>query len=522
MKTMILLLSLTLSLAQAATPQVEQWGMFEVALEAQTSPNPFVGIDFDAVFTQGDESFTVPGFYDGEGVFKLRFMPNRVGTWSYVTRSNYEALNGKTGTLTCTPAGPDNHGPVGVRNQYHFGYADGTPYYPFGTTIYEWPFQSPEKQQQTLETLKSTSFNKARFLLIPPYRPEYCEGPHEIYDFPFVGTNKETFDFARFNPGYFRHLETCIQQLQDLGIEADVIIFRPYANPHWGMGEMDMATNERYLRYVIARLSAYRNVWWSMANENSFMEYLTDEDWDRLFHVVRDTDPYGHLRSIHNADRIYNHTHPWVTHVSLQYYMAVRFFGASPMLRDIYRKPIIHDEINYEGNISSRWGQLSSEEMVYRFWVGLIGGTYVTHGETNAGEDMGDGWISTGGTLKRLSPPRIAFLRQIVEEAPVDIDPIDQYFQTSLAGKAREYYLTYFGKESITEWPFILPKRGDLEDGLKFKVDVIDTWNMTITPLDEVFEIEKMGRYDFIDKDKKVISLPGKPYMALRIQRINP
>jgi len=181
----------------------------------------------------------------------------------------------------------------------------------------------------------------------------------------------------------------------------------------------------------VARLAAYRNVWWSLANENSFIRHLTDTDWDRLFQLVQAKDPYGHLRSIHNAGRIYDYGKPWVTHVSLQYYMAVRFFGVSPLLRDIYRKPIVHDEINYEGTIAKRWGRLTGEEMVYRFWIAVIGGAYATHGETRVQPD-GDGWISRGGTLAGASPARIAFLRQIVEDGPDGgLDPIDQYYETN-------------------------------------------------------------------------------------------
>jgi len=34
---------------------------------------------------------------------------------------------------------------------------------------------------------------------------------------------------------------------------------------------MPAAADDRYLRYVIARLAAYRNVWWSLANEYDFL-----------------------------------------------------------------------------------------------------------------------------------------------------------------------------------------------------------------------------------------------------------
>lgn len=499
--------------------QVEKWGIFELSLEGPAGGNPFTGIEFGAAFKHGDQVFEPEGFYDGDGIFKVRFMPNVEGLWTYRTKSNREELNGKQGQFVCTAASKGNHGPVRIRNQYHFEYADGTPYFPFGTTIYEWPFQSETMQQQTIETLKSSPFNKARFLVIPPWQKYYIEGSRVLDCFPFEGTSKENWDFSRFNPEFFRGIERCIERLRDIGVEADVILFRPYDDGKWGFDRMDAATNDRYLHYAMARLGAYRNVWWSLANENSFVKHLTDADWDHLFQVVQACDPYSHLRSIHNADRIYDYNKPWVTHVSLQYYMAVRYFGTSPLLRDIYKKPIIHDEINYEGNHTSRWGQLSGEEMTYRFWIAYIGGAYATHGETIQREGNAD-WISFGGDLRGQSPERIAFLRKIVEAGPTEgLDPIDQYYETNMAGQPGKYYLIYFGKEPVTEWEFKLPKKG-LEEGMRFRTEIIDTWNRTIIPVEKTFEIEKLNGYTYIDKKKSKVEMPGKPYMALRIQRV--
>jgi len=230
---------------------------------------------------------------------------------------------------------------------------------------------------------------------------------------------------------------------------------------------------------------------------------------------VQKADPYGHLRSIHNADRLYDYTKSWVTHVSLQYYNVVKSPWGSSLLRDIYKKPIVNDEINYEGNINRRWGQLTGEEMTFRFWNAYIGGGYATHGDTSP-----TGWIGGGGKLEGESPARIAFLKKIIEDGPIEgMEPIDRFYTPNYAGKSGEYYLIYFGKDTPAEWIFKLPK-AMLAAGMKFKVDVIDTWNMTITPVDKTFELKVLDNYSFEDKQQQKISLPGNPYMALRIVRI--
>ena len=67
-------------------------------------------------------------------------------------------------------------------------------------------------------------------------------------------------------------MEQRIAQLRDLGIEADVIIFHPYDEGHWGFDRMPADADDRYLRYLVSRLAAFRNVWWSLANEYDFMK----------------------------------------------------------------------------------------------------------------------------------------------------------------------------------------------------------------------------------------------------------
>ena len=335
--------------------------------------------------------------------------------------------------------------------------------------------------------------------------------------YPFEGTAPNRWDFTRFNPEFFQHIERRIAQLSDLGIEADLILFHPYDEGHWGFDRMPADADDRYLKYVIARFAAYRNVWWSMANEFDFMKEKKDADWDRMFQIVRDNDPYGHLRSIHNGTRIYDHNKPWVTHASIQNGAAVTDFGRAELFRDIYRKPVVFDEVKYEGNIEKRWGNLSAEEMVYRFWQGTAGGTYVGHGETylHPADIL---WWSKGGPLHGQSPSRIAFLRKVMEDGPEEgMDPIDKWQDDPAVGKAGEYYLIYFGKQRPTEWSFKLPKQ-KLVAGLTFQAEILDTWNMTVTPVEGVFKIRAETPNRFVAD--RSIPLPGNPYMAIRIRRL--
>jgi hypothetical protein len=504
----------------AGPDRVERWGTFDLALNGPKEGNPFRDVTLTARFQHQDRSIEVAGFYDGDGVYRVRFMPDAQGEWTYRTASNHKDLDGKAGRLTCVPPAPGNHGPVRVRNTYHFAYADGTSYFPVGTTCYVWNHQGDRLEERTLKTLKASPFNKVRMCVFPH---RYAYNNNEPVLYPFEGKPPRDWDFTRFNPEFFRHLERRIGDLRALGIEAELILFHPYDRGHWGFDRMPAAADDGYLRYVVARLAAYRNVWWSLANEFDFMKTKTTADWDRFFQIVQKSDPYQHPRSIHNGLRLYDHNKPWVTHASIQNGSAVADFGRAELLRAAYEKPVVYDEVCYEGNIPLRWGDLSAEEMVHRFWQGIIAGTYVTHGETYLHpEDVL--WWTKGVELRGKSPPRIAFLRKILEEGPADgLEPVDKWRNLQVAGSKGEYYLIYFGKQTPAEWRFELPKgKFPIQAGAKYRVEILDTWNMTVTPVAGNFAPKAKGRYRYADDDSPSVRLPGRPYQALRVRRVAP
>jgi hypothetical protein len=502
--------------AHAAGTAVEQWGIFELTLKGPAEGNPYVDVRLSATFTNGAITREVAGFYDGGDVYRIRFMPEAPGTWRYETKSNSWPLTGQLGSFTASPAKGANHGLVRVHNTFHFAYADGTPFKQVGTTIYNWLDTPEQVQEQTLKTLASAPFNKVRMLILPQTDPYRKKIPPARW--PFAGQPPRQWDFTKFNPDYFRHYEQRLGQLRDLGIEADLILFNPYGKP-WGFDTMDAAADERYIRYVIARFGAYRNVWWSIANEFDFLRTKTMKEWDRYFEIVQEADPYGHLRSIHNGTLIYDHNKPWVTHVSMQNGAAVEESGRAQMYRDVYQKPVVYDEVKYEGDSAYRWGNLNGREMVHRFWSGTVAGTYVGHGDYFFTDET-DTWTSFGGALRGESAPRLKFLREVLEESPAEgIDPIDKWQDPNTAGKPGDYYLIYLGRATPTSWPFQLYKNG-VTEGLRFKVELLDTWEMKVTAIEGEFVTKKKDNYHFVDTNNRSVPLPGKPGMALRIRRL--
>ena len=269
-----------------------------------------------------------------------------------------------------------------------------------------------------------------------------------------------------------------------------------------------------------------RMFWWSLANEWDYVKSKTVSDWDLFAQTVSKNDPYKHLCSIHGASATYyDYWKPEFTHVSIQDETPVQSPGSSAIFRNIYHKPVISDEVGYEENLKSRWGRYSPEEMTYLVWNGIVGGTYVTHGECYMyHEKMDTIFWAKGGMFKGESWKRIAFLRKIVEDypGPISLSDISRDNVTATAGDG--YYLVYFGKEVKGDWLFNLPaKNGSfkkLNAGIKFKVEIIDTWDMTIEQCPLIFETSKENDYRLYDVELKRVRLPLKPYIALRITAI--
>ncbi len=90
---------------------VERWDIFELSLTGPAEGNPFVDVSLTATFSHQHRAIEVDGFYDGGTDYRVRFMPDTVGEWRYLTHSNVQELDGLSGTFACTPAQEGNHGP---------------------------------------------------------------------------------------------------------------------------------------------------------------------------------------------------------------------------------------------------------------------------------------------------------------------------------------------------------------------------------------------------------------------------
>ncbi|MDR1247835.1 MAG: DUF4038 domain-containing protein [Treponema sp.] len=496
---------------------IERYDVFETRLPKKGK----------ALFYLGAKTYEAYSFPINENEHAVRFMPHEAGLWRYTVISGADE---KTGEFNCVPNTGNNHGPVRTEG-FGFRYDDGTKFYPCGTTIYAWIHQTPQLIAQTLETLKKTAFNKVRMCVFPKHMPFNSADP-ALY--PFHKDAQGKWDVDRPDFDFWDHLETQIGKLRALGIEADLILFHPY--DRWGFSQLSREENMKYLDYCVKRLSAYRNIWWSIANEYDFVISKTIEDWDGFGEKLQKEDIYSHLISVHNGISLYP-KRDWLSHLSVQ-------SGAvdhAAFWRHDYGLPVIIDECGYEGNIEYHWGNLTAFELVHRAWTAVASGGFITHGETYWREDAVL-WWAKGGKLYGESAERFAFLRKIQEETgdttpvvekslaladtvneemikklPPEMAPFAsamiplpiaerRNFMLLLGttgGRNEDYQLFYYGRHCPLFADIRLP-----EDG-SYQVDIIDTWEMTR----KTFKAETHGAVR--------LTLPGKEGIAVLVKRLS-
>ncbi|MDE5893914.1 MAG: DUF5060 domain-containing protein, partial [Acetatifactor sp.] len=109
---------------------MEQYRMCELEFEGSKPEGGWAQVSLNAELECGDIRLSVPGFYAGDGVYKVRFLPQAPGCWKYRVTGCIQ----QEGAVEVAPAG-HGHGPVKAE-QCHFRHQDGKMFYPFGTTVY--------------------------------------------------------------------------------------------------------------------------------------------------------------------------------------------------------------------------------------------------------------------------------------------------------------------------------------------------------------------------------------------------
>jgi hypothetical protein len=372
--------------------EVPRFGIHEVVLYAPAiSTDPFAAAPHARFRHEAGPELVVAGFFDGAGTYRLRFSPSETGRWTYAVDPGELALRGDlTGELHCLPS--TRRGPIRpALPGHHFAFASGERAFVLGNTAYNLIAcyrRSPEEARAFVDYYAQRNVNWCRFFL---QQTSWDSHGHVVW--PWGGTAEEP-DFASFDLETFRAAEAVVELLAARSCIASVILLHPSdAVFHTRDKESLRALFRRYFRYAVARLGAYANVVWNVANEWERQLVLDAGDVEILGGALAQLDPYRRPIAVHHHARFEFPTRPWVAMASMQHRGLPHEINRVAIVNRYFGKPVLNEEYGYEGD---NLAPPNDPVNVRRdHWALTMAGAYGTYGDKTKGPKIGAYFSST-------------------------------------------------------------------------------------------------------------------------------
>jgi len=411
------------SFSQSAA-SVEAYDFVEITIQvsAPDAKNPFTDAAVEAQFGKTGESkrLSVDGFCDSAdgSVFRVRFMPWAPGEYSYsITYRQGGFTKSNSGSFRAT----DGHrrGPIRVDPKYpwHFIWEGTGEHYFFNGTTAFWLMGWREDRviNNIIERVHRMKINRIRALVAGATNYFWGEPLTPGKNFsvslrPWVAEAPESWDnprndYTRFDVSYWQKWERMLRygRERDVIISAVLDISTHHAQPAAGSED-----EHRYIRYLVARLSAFSNLTYDLGDD---LDSYRDEKWAHATGtMIQSWDPYKHLATSHPVHRVnQDRASDWFGFTSIQNWSHQQH---ALMLeeREIQKKtgriiPQTNEEYGYEDHYP-HWGAAppgeSAETLRRMAWDIAMAGAYGTAGEscrrgTNVWPDSGGGWINGRG-----------------------------------------------------------------------------------------------------------------------------
>lgn len=256
--------------------------------------NPFQDVALIGEFTPVRSKRTVKlyGFYEGEVVWKIRFMPDQEGKWRYKIYFSDSSTKPIEASFICVPSKIKGLLRVYPNNKIWFSYADGTPFYVFAFGAGEADVL-PELGvlDETLDFLRKYHFNT----IVGPHLG-FSETPGIGYRAPWVNTGKG-FDFSRYDLRFWRNMDKLILALKKRNMF--LIPFSIFGGTN-DIPRMRKEEWENFIRYWTARWAGFYNVTFQPISE--WEEGFRPEEVLEILALIRKYDPWKRLLSVHSWD----------------------------------------------------------------------------------------------------------------------------------------------------------------------------------------------------------------------------
>jgi len=301
----------------------DRWEVVDLKFKIENKPsgNPF-DLDFSANFTsESGQELHIPGFYNGDNEYLIRFSGREAGEWSFVTKSSSDGLNGLSGTLTISETpfkSTKGQLMVAPDSPKHFSYENGEPAFPLAFEL-DWLFaldydniRDIPKTRKILSDIQKNGFNHVVMNVYAydvGWEIDESVPEHYFYGRPeysvFEGTN-ESPNFNLLNLQFFNHLDRVIQEMQIMGLDAHLMIYVWNKEVNWP--GMYTEADNRYYDYIIKRYQAFSNIVWDVSKEALDYGRCDIPYVDERIERTRALDAYGRLITVHDYE--YNSRKP--------------------------------------------------------------------------------------------------------------------------------------------------------------------------------------------------------------------
>lgn len=293
----------------ASAQEVPEWGRFEAAFTAARDyDNPLYDVPRFAVHFTGPSGRqqTVNAFWDGGRNWKVRFMPDEAGAWSYVTEvkaADPAGLHDVRGTFRAAPnanAKLDLYRRGALRHPpgtYYLAHADGTPFLWAACTAWNGALKSTNDEwERYLEDRVRNGYSVIQ-LVATQWRGQDVD---ENGDAAFEGVGR-----IRINPRFFQRLDRKIDRVNQHGLLAAPVLLwalQQSSNRELSPGYY-LPDPEAILlaRYMVARFGAHHVVWLLGGDGKYNNEY--EQRWKNIGRGVFGTKDYQGVVATHSQGK---------------------------------------------------------------------------------------------------------------------------------------------------------------------------------------------------------------------------
>jgi hypothetical protein len=300
------------SFAQSAA-SVDAYDFVEVtvSIAAPDVRNPFIDATVDGSFETADGSkrWNVDGFCDSPdgSTYRIRFMPPAPGGYQYTIAYRQGAFESKySGEFR--GVGNRRRGPIRIDPEYpwHFIWeGTGEHYFFNGTTAYWLTGWKEERIIRTsIDRLHRLKVNRIRVTLAGRSNlffgePVMTAGNYSNLPtvWPAKSPNDFThpdFDYTRFYLPLWQKFERMLRYSREEDMIISVVLDMNDNKIHPAAGGAD---ERRFIRYAVARFSAFSNITWDLGDD---LEGYRDDQWTHdTGTLIEQWDPYRHLATSH-------------------------------------------------------------------------------------------------------------------------------------------------------------------------------------------------------------------------------